>query len=765
MSTLRTKQFVERLEATPQATMHLGLDVMRDAVVQEGLTRPASTVVIVAGTNGKGTVSAALSQLCTQRGWTTTLLTSPHLVDVRERIRINGAPITPDALLELGEPILQKYGAESQHSPRPLTYFELTVLLGLRAAQHVQSDVLIMEVGLGGRLDATNTIDADLSVFTSISLDHTDLLGDTIEKIAYEKSCVARQGRPAIVHPELAGSNALSACLDAIGAPIVHATGGTDARTHNFALAAAAFSWLEARTGQHASDAFIDAVLADFQWPGRQEWTLTPGGTRVLLDGAHNRASSEELEKVLMSYAPLHPIPAVLSISGARTIEDIVQPVARFVRTWHVCAPSFERAIPTEILVEQLRAWELDDAAKTQRPPRNIRVHTTVEAALEAAEQECIDHALDGLLIFGSLYLIAEVYTQWWADDDRALSLSRSGAKISWQPSDKTSVLGHATPRNAPAFEGGSLAVSAQNQPTNQGFLRGEWFPDDMDAARPSRRIAYPRATATAAAFTAIVLMTIASLSLPGSVPIYARLAVGTLVGNGLPALVLLLIFRLPWDVRPPSLRLAMYALWMGVIFSLTGTFLTGFLNEVYTWILSGTAAEQWWDALMDSREASYENILNPKGLWALLAAFFAVSISPGIFEEFLFRGALYRVMERVVVWRRVLFLGALFSFIHFDIVGFIPLLMLGALLTWLRALSGTWMYSVLVHIAFNATALGLSLAATQAEQWTESSIHGADELSLTPLIVLLSVSAVYSWYLFRQIGRNFIFLKKLSPN
>lgn len=763
MSTSTYTHFVERLEATPQATIHLGLEVMREAVVEQNLNRPAPTIVIVAGTNGKGTVAAALSQLCTRRGWKTALLTSPHLVDVRERIRIDGIPIDRETLYAIGDPILRRYGAESGRLPRPLTYFELTVLLGLKAAQQVHADVLIMEVGLGGQFDATNVLDADLSIFASISLDHTDLLGSTVEAIAYEKSRVARPDRPAILHPELNGADVLVPLLDQMGAQRIEASGGHDARSKNMALAARAFSVLEKRAGQRSSKVFVRDALEDFQWPGRLTWTTTPTGTRILLDGAHNPASAEELARELLAHPPTRPLPAVISLSGGRDVAGIVAPIARFVRTWHVCMPPFERSMPAIEVAEQLLRYE---SASAQDSARHVVIHTDVQQALRAAERESREHHHPGMLAFGSLYLIAEIYKLWWPEDDEALSFSRSSAaSVSSEVIAPTPpIASESYPQHASADTDWSPLQSAP-EPLESGGLQGDWFPEDAMCEPAQRRVAFPRATATAAAFSAIILMTMASLAVPEGVPIYGRISVGTIVGNALPALVLIWIFRLPWNLRPPTARLIAYAVFLGVVFSMAGTFLTALLHEVYTILLSGTSAEQWWRSLMEAREESYGDLLNPKGVPALISAILAVAVAPGIFEEFLFRGAIYRAMQRVVVWRRILFIGALFSFIHFDVVGFVPLLLLGILLTWLRALSGSWVYSAIVHFAFNLTALGLALLGERADSWTDNSVHNAEDIGLMPLVLIATLFGGLAAYFFRSFGKKLLNSQKSLLN
>lgn len=416
-------QLMERLEKSPESVIELGLDTIRVAIHTLRLERPAPWIVIIAGTNGKGTVAAFLSQLCTATGWTTTLLTSPHLVEFRERIRINGEPISHELLIDVADPILQRYGVEGHRETRALTYFELSILFGLQAAQTTHSDVLIMEVGLGGRLDATNAIDSDIAVFTALSLDHTQLLGDTVAAIAYEKAQVARRGKTAILHTEFTGIDELQQELHTIGAPIVFASGGTTARDKNKALAVRAFRELLRAHNKAFSPELVQQVDATFQWPGRLSILHSPKGHPILMDGAHNAASAIELAHALEREGNSHPMPALIALSGGRHVDDIIGPVAPWVSIWHVCAPAFEKMVPAAIVAEEIRAWE-----DKQYPQSGIRrpvvQHTSVPCGLEAMQHDIERlHAPRGL-IFGSLYLVGDVYRQWLPADPHLLDFT-----------------------------------------------------------------------------------------------------------------------------------------------------------------------------------------------------------------------------------------------------------------------------------------------------------------------------------------------------
>jgi dihydrofolate synthase / folylpolyglutamate synthase len=175
-----------------------------------------SAKIIVAGTNGKGSTCAMLEAILLSSGYKVATYTSPHLIDFTERARINGQSI--DALKLI--PHFEAVDAARQLEPEvTLTYFEFTTLAILRAFSQAQVDVQILEIGLGGRLDAVNIVDADCSIVTSIDIDHAELLGDTREKIAWEKAHVYREGKPAICSDPVA-PNSLIRYAGEIGADL-----------------------------------------------------------------------------------------------------------------------------------------------------------------------------------------------------------------------------------------------------------------------------------------------------------------------------------------------------------------------------------------------------------------------------------------------------------------------------------------------------------------------------------------------------------------
>lgn len=189
---MNLSQWLDRIQALHPNEIDLGLHRLREVAQRLGLTRPAPIVVTVAGTNGKGSTVAMLDAILTAAGYRTGTYTSPHLLVYNERIRIAGHMATDEQLCE-SFALIDRVRAEIS-----LTYFEFSTLAGFLLLEQAALDVAILEVGLGGRLDAVNLIDPDLAIVTSIGLDHQDWLGDTRELIAAEKAGIFRAAVPAL---------------------------------------------------------------------------------------------------------------------------------------------------------------------------------------------------------------------------------------------------------------------------------------------------------------------------------------------------------------------------------------------------------------------------------------------------------------------------------------------------------------------------------------------------------------------------------------
>ncbi|MHA7833039.1 MAG: bifunctional folylpolyglutamate synthase/dihydrofolate synthase [Algiphilus sp.] len=352
-------QWLAWLEDGPRGGIELGLD--RVARVADRLALAPRQTVTIAGTNGKGSCAQVAANLAHACGKRTGLYTSPHLLHFGERIRIDGVPASEAQLLRAFQAV--EHARQDEH----LTYFEFTTLAALWLFDKEGVDLRVLEVGLGGRLDAVNVIDADVAVITSIGLDHMAELGDTIDAIAPEKAGVARSGRPAIMAMEQP-PRALRTTLEQIGADIRHAKlritpqalhvagwpqplvrlrGCSDALQRNAVgalLGLQALGFAQSTLAHH-----WQAVAEDFQLPGRQQ-----RHGDLLLDVAHNQEAAEELVRALQA-AAMGPCYLVLGMLDGKPVEAVAHTFAPVCREFICVDLDSPRAIPASQLAERLR--------------------------------------------------------------------------------------------------------------------------------------------------------------------------------------------------------------------------------------------------------------------------------------------------------------------------------------------------------------------------------------------------------------------------
>jgi dihydrofolate synthase/folylpolyglutamate synthase len=307
--------------------MHLGLGHVRRLLAELGDPHTAVPSVVVAGTNGKGSTSALLASIAEAAGYHAGLYTSPHLQHVEERVRVEGRDVDGGLL---GKAILDVVAAAGRVLDDPPTYFETLTAAAFLVFRRTGVELAVLEVGLGGRLDAVNVAEPELSVITPVSLEHRGILGDTLLDIAREKAAVLRRGRPAVawgeapeVRQALLGAEVTFAD-DEVSADSVERLGWEGQRFHlttpvrrydlhlpllgrhqriNLALAVRAAELLLDRGWRHFDAAAIRAGTAHVRWPGRLEVLPPPAGgagsgsgvERVLLDAAHNPHGAEAL--------------------------------------------------------------------------------------------------------------------------------------------------------------------------------------------------------------------------------------------------------------------------------------------------------------------------------------------------------------------------------------------------------------------------------------------------------------------------------------
>ena len=400
-------------------TIDMGLDRVQEVVKRLGL-RFEACVITVAGTNGKGSTCAMLEACLLQAGYRTGVYTSPHLVHFQERCRIHGETVQPDDLL----PHFQKVeDARCQGSKISLTYFEFTTLAILSLMAEANLDVAILEVGLGGRLDAVNVIDANCAVITSIDLDHTELLGPDRESIGFEKAGIMRAGKSVVVSdpvpPESVLAHAASIGADLwlfgkdfnfTGDKQQWAWAGRGRRYSGLAYPAlrGANQLINASGVLAALEAVRDRLpvtaqairngLAMVELPGR--FQIIPGQPTLVLDVAHNphavAALSENLD-AMGFYPTTH------AVFGAMTDKDISAIMARvgvLVDRWYFCDLPTARASSAQDLQKQ---WQQTNNRKNV----TSSVHKDPKEALEAAVAAA-DPA-DRIVVFGSFFTVGGV--------------------------------------------------------------------------------------------------------------------------------------------------------------------------------------------------------------------------------------------------------------------------------------------------------------------------------------------------------------------
>jgi dihydrofolate synthase / folylpolyglutamate synthase len=332
----------------------LGLERARRVLVRTGWRRPSCPVITVGGTNGKGSCVALIAAMLQASGRRVATFTSPHLVDYRERIRIDGEPVSDASLVAAFERIADALGPDS------LTFFEFNALAALLVFETAAPDVVVLEVGMGGRLDAVNLVDADASVIVSVGLDHTEWLGADLESVGREKSGIMRRGRPVIVGTPRPPRSVLDAAASS-GAELhlrgrdfdgVEAPDGTwtyrDAATELAALPAPALAGVE-QVGNAATAlaalrslggrlvlkrAAIEEGLRRVRLAGRFQRVADARGFEWVLDVAHNPDSARTLAANLARYPAMGRTVAICGMLGDKDVESVAAILAASVEHW-----------------------------------------------------------------------------------------------------------------------------------------------------------------------------------------------------------------------------------------------------------------------------------------------------------------------------------------------------------------------------------------------------------------------------------------------
>jgi dihydrofolate synthase/folylpolyglutamate synthase len=402
-----------------QETLHpvaidLGLERVATVASKLGCLQPAPIVITVAGTNGKGSTLAMLESILRRAGYRTGRYTSPHLFHYNERLRIDGEAVADQRWCDAFERIDALRGDAS------LTYFEFGTLAALDIMQRDTLDVALLEVGLGGRLDAVNIVDADVAIVTSVDLDHMEWLGETREAIGFEKAGIFRAARPAICGDAFPPDSLLEVAAG-VGAPLqvlgrdfhVRHSGkrwhwqGVHSHyqdlpwpalpgVHQLANAASALAALDSLGDRlSVSEAAIVGGLKWVELPGRVQ--ILPGKVEQVLDVSHNAHAALALVDALRHRPLSGATHAVIGMLRDKDIDAFVDALRGQVNHWYPVGLDCERALSSEQLAEHLRGAGVAGSVTI------CATVTEAQAALSSQVQQG-----DRVLVCGSFYTVAE---------------------------------------------------------------------------------------------------------------------------------------------------------------------------------------------------------------------------------------------------------------------------------------------------------------------------------------------------------------------
>jgi dihydrofolate synthase/folylpolyglutamate synthase len=403
------------------------LERMRTLLDQLDHPEQRFSELLVAGTKGKGSTVAMLSACLQLGGYRTGRYTSPHLVNWRERICVDAEPISPDVVIDLAEPIGRAIDKLPPSLGTPTT-FEVGTAFALLEFARQRVDVAVLEVGTGGRFDATNVVEPLVSVITPISYDHTQTLGVTLASIAWHKSGILRSGRPAITAPQVPEAlEVIEREAARLGTPLDEV--GRDwrwrAEAEGIVIDARYADFRPLRTGvgllgSHQRDnatttvavlhsiadrlplsrAAIQTGLKDVDWPGRLQ--VLANQPLIVLDGAHNAASAEVVRRALEDVFTFDRLMLVVGLSEGKDAVGVLRSLAPRAHAVYVTRSHNERSVPPS---------ELEPLARSAAPRAEVTAVDNLPAAMAAAQRTAGPR--DMILVTGSLFLVGEALVLW----------------------------------------------------------------------------------------------------------------------------------------------------------------------------------------------------------------------------------------------------------------------------------------------------------------------------------------------------------------
>lgn len=408
---MNLNQWLEKIQALHPVAWDLGLERVGEVGRRLDLLKPAKLVFLVAGTNGKGSTCEVLAQLCKVNNLSYGKTTSPYLLRYNEQFIINGEEVEDKIIVNAFEEI------EEARKDISLSYFEFSALTALIVFKQKKLDVAILEVGLGGRLDAMNIVDVDVSIITRIAIDHVDWLGSNREDIAREKAGIYREGRPCIIvdtsPPESLFDEAVRLHVDArfLGRDfffnantltlddLAFEIPSGKLPTPSILAAIAAFI----TAGLNLTQDHINNAILKAQLPGRfQKYSLKSSRGQdltLIMDVAHNPNAAEYLLDLLQTEG-IHHVQAIVGMYRDKDVDQVFNILAPIIKEWHFPVLDNERANSPEKLSTHLYgSCGLEGLT-----------YDTVSAAYEAASRDVEEKGV--ILVFGSFSIVAAMLLQ-----------------------------------------------------------------------------------------------------------------------------------------------------------------------------------------------------------------------------------------------------------------------------------------------------------------------------------------------------------------